>query len=149
LCNLSPKFNWGPIVISKKELTRRFRLFGQRRNGPARNMGNVTRITIAATNPYGRPVRFQVYDDKGLRYSWSGEEIRWAVNTDAPAGSRLYSSFFKIIDAPDAVHFTDGHGWGHGVGMCQWCAQAMAEMGMRHEDIVLRSYPKAVLVRAY
>jgi stage II sporulation protein D len=149
LCNASPRYNWGPVVISKAELTRRFRLFGARRNGPERNMGNVTRLEIEAINRFGRPVRFRVYDDRGNRYSWSGEEVRWAVNTDAPAGSRLFSSFFKIIDAPDAVHFVDGHGLGHGVGMCQWCAEAMAEAGMRHEDIVLSSYPKAVLVRAY
>lgn len=149
LCNASPKFNWGPIVISKAELTRRFRLFGKKRNGPAQRMGEVTRVEIEAINRFGRPVRFRVYDNRGDRYSWSGEEMRWAVNTDAPNGSRLFSSFCKIIDAPQEVHFVDGHGYGHGVGMCQWCAQAMAEQGMRHEDIVLSSFPKAVLVRAY
>ena len=27
-CNASPKFNWGPIVVRKDELTRRFRAWG-------------------------------------------------------------------------------------------------------------------------
>jgi stage II sporulation protein D len=149
LCNASPRFNWGPVVVRKDELTRRFRLFGQRRNGPEKNMAQVARIQIDAVNRFGRPVRFRVVDIKGNQYSWSGEEIRWAVNTDAPAGQRLYSSFFKLIDEPEAVHFVEGHGLGHGVGMCQWCAERRAEEGMRHEDIVLSAFPRARLIRAY
>ncbi len=149
LCNASPRFNWGPVVVRKDELTRRFRLFGKRRNGPEQNMALVARIQIDAMNRFGRPVRFRVVDVNGKQYSWSGEEIRWAVNTDAPAGQRLYSSFFKLIDAPDAVHFVEGHGLGHGVGMCQWCAEARADAGMRHEDIVLSAFPRSVLIRAY
>jgi stage II sporulation protein D len=149
LCNASPRFNWGPVVVRKDELTRLFRLFGQRRNGPEKNMALVARIQIDAVNRFGRPVRFRVVDVKGNQYSWSGEEIRWAVNTDAPAGQRLYSSFFKLIDEPEAVHFVEGHGLGHGVGMCQWCAERRAEEGMRHEDIVLSAFPRARLIRAY
>jgi stage II sporulation protein D len=149
LCNASPRFNWGPVVISKDELTRRIRAWGARRNRPEKDMGTVRSIDIAAVNTYQRPVRFYVTDSRGLRYSLSGEELRWACNADANGGPILYSSFVRPVTQGDSIHFVEGHGWGHGVGMCQWCAQSLATRGVRHEDIVRYSYPGAVLVRAY
>jgi SpoIID/LytB domain protein len=47
------------------------------------------------------------------------------------------------------VLFTEGHGYGHGVGMCQWCAEAEASQGWNDESIVLAAFPGAKLVRAY
>ena len=148
-CSMSPRFNWGPVTIKKDELTRRFRAYGLRRGKPEKDMAQVARIDIQATNRWGRPTRFVVTDIRGAKYSWSGEEIRWAVNTDAAGGTTLYSSFFKILDGGETISFVEGHGWGHGVGMCQWCAQRRAEEGMRHEDIVLAAFQRAKLVRAY
>ena len=55
----------------------------------------------------------------------------------------------KVISDSDEIRFVDGHGWGHGVGFCQWCSQRRAEEGLRHEDIVLAAFPRAKLVRAY
>jgi SpoIID/LytB domain protein len=88
-------------------------------------------------------------DARGVRYSVSGEELRTACNTNPNGGPTLMSSFFHPNIAGDSIQFADGHGWGHAVGMCQWCAQAMALRGMPHEQIVRFSYPGAVLVRAY
>ena len=34
-----------------------------------------------------------------------------------------------------------GRGWGHGVGMCQWGAMAMAEQGWTAENILMHYYP--------
>ncbi len=154
LCSASPRFNWGPVVVAKEELTRRFRLWGARRGDPGRprpeaNMAALSRIDLQFLNRFGRPTRFLITDVRGNRYSLSGEELRTAVNTDAAAGTTLFSSFCKTINDPDQVRFVEGHGHGHGAGMCQWCAQRRAEQGMRHEDIVLAAYPKSRLVRAY
>jgi stage II sporulation protein D len=149
LCNESPHFNWAPIELSKAELTRRIRAWGEKRGHAVKNMAMLDQINIFQVNKYGRPVRFLLIDVRGQRYSLSGEETRWACDADPRGGPTLLSSFFKPINGPDTVRFSDGHGSGHGVGMCQWCAQARAEKGMRHEDIVLLSYPGAKLVRAY
>ena len=150
LCSSSPKYNWGPVVVSKEELTRRFKKFGRVRNRAEQNMQQVYRIDIEQRNRFGRPVRFVVTDTAGGRYLWVGEELRWAVNTDAGADTTMYSSFVEnIINEPDSIRFLGGHGHGHGVGMCQWCAEARARAGMRHEDIVLTAYPAAKLKRAY
>lgn len=149
LCSASPRFNWGPVVLSKQELTRRIRAWGARHNRPEKDISEVVRIDIAAVNRYNRPVRFYLFDARGLRYSLSGEELRWACNAEANGGPVLFSSYFKPISVGQTIQFVDGHGWGHGVGMCQWCAQARALQGYRHEDILRLAYPGAVLVRAY
>ena len=103
------------------------------------------RIEIGA-EPNEHFVRFLVTDARGTRYALSCEEVRWAVFT---GGVNVDSSFFRPINEATVIRFAEGHGWGHGVGMCQWCAETHAEEGMAHEDIVLRSFPGTALKRAY
>jgi SpoIID/LytB domain protein len=149
LCNASPRFNWGPVVIKKDELTRRIRVWGARRNRPEKDIGPVVRVDIGSLNRFRRPVRFLITDARGLQYSLSGEETRQACNADAKDGATLYSSFVKPVSEREAIRFVEGHGWGHGVGLCQWCAQSLAQRGKGHEDILQISYPQSVRVLAY
>ena len=149
VCNVAPRFNWGPIVVKKDELTRRFRAWGTSKDRVERNMLTVQTLRVSASNRHGRAVRFEVVDVKGNTYSWRSEELRWAVNAEAAKGTTLNSSFCKIVDEGDSIRFLDGHGHGHGVGMCQWCAQSRALEGWPHENIVLSSFPASKLVRAY
>lgn len=157
ICNASPRFNWGPVVIGKEELVRRIRAWGTAKKRPEKDMGAIKEVVLQNVNVWGRPLRFAITDAKGLRFSLQAEEFRTACNFDAnnvsithgkPA-STLYSSFVKVITDSESIRFVEGHGWGHGVGMCQWCSQRRAEEGMRHEDIVLAAYPGAKLIRAY
>jgi SpoIID/LytB domain protein len=92
-----------------------------------------------------------VTDGRGQRYSLGGTELRFAINSGAAAfgGQTVHSSFFTPVDEPKSIRFVDGHGFGHGVGLCQWCAQAQAEAGVRHEDIVIGAFPGSSLQRAY
>ena len=145
-CSVSPHFNWGPIVMSKSDLTRRLRQWGVNRDHAIKTMADLVSIDLWKTNEYGRPARFIVTDTKGTQYALVAEEFRWAVNT---GGVVLKSAFVKPVNEPDSIRFAEGHGWGHGVGLCQWCAETQAEEGMRGEEIVLRSFPGAKLVRAY
>jgi stage II sporulation protein D len=152
-CAESPRFNWGPLVISKQELTRRFRAYGQARNRPEKNIATIRQIDITSRNASGRPVQFTVIDTRGQRYLLTGEQLRWAVNSGASepgaSGVTLPSSFVKPVADANNIRFEDGHGFGHGVGLCQWCAQAESERGVPHEQIVLSAYRGARLVRAY
>jgi peptidoglycan hydrolase-like amidase len=116
-------------------------------------MARLAKIEISQVNRFDRPIQFEAFDEKEVRYSFRGEELRNAINAGATPESpqRLYSSFVNVINEPgcDVVRFVDGHGNGHGVGMCQWCSHIRDEAGMRHEDIVLSAFPQAKLVRAY
>lgn len=149
-CNNSDKFNWGPIVFTKDDLTRRFRAWGAAKGLPQKDMAALARIDISHSNRWGRPVRFMLTDINGGRYSVSGTELRYAINSTAgPNGQTIFSSFFTPVDQPSVIRFVDGHGFGHGVGLCQFCAEAQAEAGVRHEDIILQAFPGASLQRAY
>jgi stage II sporulation protein D len=156
LCNASPRFNWGPIVISKKELTRRIALFGARRKLTIARMAPLADLRVSKTNDLKRPSQFEVKDAAGRVYRLKPEDLRVAVNTDAindpdkaEQKQTLPSAFMQIIVDVDKVRFVEGHGFGHGVGFCQFAAQARAEMGMSHEDIVLAAYPHTQLYRKY
>jgi stage II sporulation protein D len=149
LCSISPKFNWPPVVVTKTELTRRFKLWATLRNRAESNMGLVRSVEVSVRNPYGRPIQFRVTNESGQHFTFAAEEMRTAVNTEAQ-GNGLPSSFVEnVITESDRIRFVGGHGHGHGVGLCQWCAEARARAGMRHEDIVIAAYPGARLMRAY
>ncbi len=150
LCSGSKYFNWGPIVIPKSELTRRFRQWGAKRDRPEKNIEFITRVEVDAINHSGRPVRFKVTDRNGTAYSMTGEELRWATNTtDANDGTKLLSSFVSIINDSNAIQFVDGHGFGHGVGLCQYCAEARGRAGLAYPDILRAAFPKTKLLMAY
>jgi stage II sporulation protein D len=150
LCSASPRFTWGPVVVARSELSQRIKTWGQRRNRPEANLGTIRAVQIAQRNRLGRPIAYTIDDSRDLRYTLRAEDLRTAVNTDAPEGARLYSGFVEnVVSDPQYIRFVGGRGFGHGVGMCQWCAEARARAGMRYEDIVLAAYPGAVLVRAY
>jgi stage II sporulation protein D (peptidoglycan lytic transglycosylase) len=159
ICNASPRFNWGPVVIGKEELTRRIRAWGKYKNLPERDMVTLKDAALLKVNAWGRPAQFVITDARNNKYRLLAEEFRSACNWDAnnpqyaPKDHApppiLYSSFVKVITDAESIRFVEGHGFGHGVGMCQWCSERRAEEGMRHEDIVLAAYPHAQLVRAY
>ena len=148
LCSISPRFTWPTVTVSKADLTHRFQHFGQIHNRQEKDIAAITRIDVMSVNAVGRPVMFTVTDAKNRRYAMIGEDLRRAVNTDATPKTRLLSSLFQVDNEAHEIRFVNGHGFGHGVGMCQWCAQARAEQGMGYRDIVLLSFPKAIVVRA-
>ncbi|HEX4794055.1 MAG TPA: SpoIID/LytB domain-containing protein [Humisphaera sp.] len=148
-CTESPRFNWPTITMRKTELTRRIRQWGVNNNEPEKSIADISRIDIESNNQFGRPRRFIITDVRGNRYSLNSEDFRHAVNTDATDHVTLGSSFCKPVNDPTQIRFTEGHGFGHGVGLCQWCAEHEAASGVRHETIVLSAFPGTKLVRAY
>lgn len=85
------------------------------------------------------------------RYTLTGEKVRRLLRGEK---SILYSSLFRLdikrrdngwIDSVTAI----GSGNGHGVGMCQWSARAMALDGWSAEQILKFFYRGTTLGRAY
>ena len=62
--------------------------------------------------------------------------------------NNLYSTAFNSINNGKSITFA-GRGWGHGVGLCQYGAQGMAEKGFKWTAILKYYYPKVELVRIY
>ena len=148
-CSEAPRFSWGPVTVSNEELTRRIRKYGANNKRAEKDIARVERVDVARVNPSGRPTHFTITDARGARYMLIGEELRWAVNMDAPPNSSLYSSYVTPVSEGSVVRFENGHGHGHGVGLCQWCAEAQAKRGIGHEQIVLSAYKGAILRKGY
>ena len=144
-------WRWPDVVIPRGEITRRLRAWGATRGHALRNVGQIRNIEVVRRGPARRPAAFRVIDDRGRRFDLLTEEIRPALNRGTKPGdlTHLRSSWVEPVVRGDAIRFTDGHGWGHGVGMSQWAAQGMAAAGMDWREILLRSYPQAKLIRAY
>ncbi len=71
--------------------------------------------------------------------SWTGEGLRAALH--------LHSARFTVQESDGLLTFTT-HGFGHGVGMSQYGADAMARRGSSFSEILLHYYPGAVLCEA-
>lgn len=71
-----------------------------------------------------------------------GEDLRLSID---PSGRKIQSTIFQILDMADKWVFMSGRGWGHGVGLCQCGAQAMARQGKSTEDILNHYYPNSKL----
>jgi stage II sporulation protein D len=149
LCANSPRYSWPPVTISKSDLTHRIVHYATLHSMPEKDMATIASINILSVNNVGRPVLFTITDVRNRRYAIVGEELRRAINTDSTPTTKVWSSYFQIENGPRDIRLVNGHGFGHGVGLCQWCAQRRAELGMQFEQIVTLSYPRSTIVKAY
>ena len=62
---------------------------------------------------------------------------------------QLKSTQFKVFALNRDEFVFRGKGYGHGVGMCQWGAKTMGELGKRSREILAFYYPDADLYRAW
>ena len=60
--------------------------------------------------------------------------------------AKLRSTKFTIKKYKDKFKFL-GHGWGHGVGMCQWGAKKMAGQGKKYSYILKYYYRSVKLIK--
>src|SRR5690606_37256427 len=99
--------------------------------------------------------RFAITDRTGETFELGPENFRFAcgyAGSSAPPlepALKLLSSHVTPEVVGDEVHFVDGRGWGHGVGMCQWGAQGLALRSYSAQDILAAYYPGAQIVRLY
>lgn len=141
-CAGAKYYRWGPERLTRTLITANLR----DHYASLADMGKVQVIDILDTTPDGRPTRIKVADARGRGGSLRAEDFRLAVD---PSGRILKSTRFSmLIDGEDVV-FYDGHGWGHGVGMCQWGADGLARLGKSAAEILAYYYPGSRLVLAY
>ncbi len=150
---ISPLFRW-TVERRASDLVRRFRAFGRDRGHGLREISSLGAIRVASTNEFGRPTRYEIRDTGGRTWTLSAESLRLACNTDAPGlpeitrEKRINSGDLVARVAGDRVVF-EGRGFGHGVGMSQYGAEAKASKGWSAERILQHYYPGAQIERAY
>jgi stage II sporulation protein D len=154
-CSASAKYRWGPVTRSRSSLALRIGTWGQREQHPVGALRGIRDIRVAGTNRAGRPAAFAVTDERGVTHTLGPEQFRFACNASAPRlgavpkGQTLYSSHVRVSVGPTSVSFYDGRGFGHGVGLCQFGAQALALSGYSEYSILEYYYPGSRVVRTY
>ncbi|HHT9136747.1 MAG: SpoIID/LytB domain-containing protein [Candidatus Brocadiales bacterium] len=133
-CNNSKYSRWSTDV-SKSEIERRLR----DANIYVSNISTVKAIDPGA-GKHGS--RVEIVSADGSK-EMNANDFRLVVGPNY-----LYSTAFDSRNNGQSITFT-GRGWGHGVGLCQYGAQAMAEKGFQWAAILKYYYPKIELVRVY
>jgi len=147
-------YRWGPIVRDRRTLTARLAAWGKARQHAIANLGPLRGVQATSVNSVGRPTVFTLTDTAGKSFPIACESLRFACNDDTPglpkltSSGKLKSSHIEVTIAGEQVRIT-GQGHGHGVGMSQWGAQAMALKGYNAASILAFYYPGAQLLRAY
>jgi len=127
-CRLSPYFWWGSWLstVSVMDKLRKggyeIEVVDEMKAGPRDASGRIGYVSIR-----------------------SGErrfKIRAADLTALFGKNNIKSTNMRIIKYPFFYHFS-GHGWGHGVGMCQWGAFGLALRWWSAEKILRYYYPGA------
>jgi len=112
-----------------------------RRYPKLKRLGEIKDITAARQSDYegfSRLTMVKLLGSKGKSDLLRAEDFRLTID---PTGRKLKSTICQIANLGDEWAFLSGRGWGHGVGMCQCGAQAMARRGATARQILSYYYP--------
>ncbi len=107
------------------------------------DFGLITELQPLKRGPSGRIYALRISGEKETRVVGKELEIRRLLSP-----SHLYSSCFIVKEQKDFVTLK-GAGWGHGVGLCQIGAAAMAFQGYSHQEILTHYFRGANLQTLY
>ena len=151
-------YRWGPIRRNLGTLSYRLAAWGKAHHYPIADLGRIKRIKISRLNAAGRPAEFRIRDRSGRSFHLGPESFRFACNFTGgkkksipllTADTKLRSSHVDVRIGDQNVLFTDGRGFGHGVGMGQYGAQAMAKRGHDAQSILAFYYPQSEVLKVY
>lgn len=128
-CVQSPYYKWAkeiPLWSIESKL---------RENGY--KVGKIASVNILSSNKSGRLDKMEIKDNAGVSIVLTGKDFRQILGPN-----ELRSTKFDLSMKYGSL-IIDGHGWGHGVGMCQWGVFGMASQGKKVDEILKYYYPGA------
>ncbi|MFQ5656512.1 MAG: SpoIID/LytB domain-containing protein, partial [Candidatus Methylomirabilales bacterium] len=128
----APLHEWR-LTISRSEIREVLNQFGL-------HVGQIRRIKTVYRTRSGRVRQLRFWHGTGI-LDIEGKRLRQMLGPD-----RIRSTRFTVHQEGDEVIFV-GEGWGHGVGLSQWGAKAMADRGYNYTQILKHYYPLASLMR--
>lgn len=127
--------HWGPWTATFTWAQLTYRL------GPlVKHAGRVTEVEAGGTTDSGRVEAVRVTAG-GAPYLVPAAKFRIAMGAD-----ELRSTRFDVRSTRTGATFR-GHGWGHGVGLCQEGAREMAREGRTWKEILATYFPDAAPAR--
>jgi stage II sporulation protein D len=100
---------------------------------------NINSVEIAEKGPSGRATEIKIGD-----VVVSGPGLRLALGNE-----KMRSTLLTGISLEGGQVIMRGQGYGHGVGMSQWGARALAEQGKTPEEIVAYFFKDVEIVKEY
>ena len=148
-CDVSPRFRWTRTYTApelSRVLERYLRSYAA---VPAGRIGTVRDVRPDGTTASGRTEAMVIVTDRG-RHRVRGNDMRFVLRS--PGGEILNSTYFSLAPTVRSGALTrlviSGHGYGHGVGMCQWGAIGRARAGHDFRTILETYYPGTVVAPA-
>ena len=133
-CQGSPLYSW-ERSLSIAELSEALR---KERSG----MGIVTALRVLGRTPSGRARSIRLITENGT-VVLGGNDFRRIVGY-----TKVRSTRFEIEEVDEGL-LLEGHGAGHGVGMCQWGAHGMVGADHTYEQVLQHYYGGTKLTPIY
>jgi len=133
----SPVAQWQK-AFSRSELSKRIT-----------GVGNIVSLIPAKVTTCGRISTMRVVGDSGKSRLISGDDLRLALDLKSTLFtiSPQQNSAAKGKEQLPAMFQVDGRGFGHGLGMSQWGAYNMAQLGANYQQILLFYYKNTALAK--
>ncbi len=133
-CRISKHYQW-EARFTKKEIENKLRARGVA-------ISSVSELEAGKKDAEGRALDFVIRDDAGKKITVHANDFRLWVGAE-----KLKSTLLRSLrDEEDEIAFR-GRGWGHGVGMCQYGAMALADLGYSYQNILAYYYPGAEITK--
>ncbi len=160
-CRQAPRYRW-TATRSLARVREQVRLFGAAEGDRLlADLGPLQTIAVVARTVGGRPTHFRLIpaaagetggeaaDTAGIDIA--AERLRRILQSRRLAGEDpLHSGFLEpLVDPARGIVRFEGRGFGHGAGLCQYGAEALAGRGLPAALIVAAYYPGADLTRAW
>jgi stage II sporulation protein D len=141
-CDPSPRFRWREEWDAATLRTILSRTLPSVVPVGGDGLQRIVGVEVSRTTRSGRVAELRIAFERG-EARIPGPDVRRVLR---PAPDReLLSTAFQLHATVAGGQLTrlvaTGAGAGHGVGLCQWGAKQMAEMGYRHDEIVRYYYP--------
>ncbi|MDO8733922.1 MAG: SpoIID/LytB domain-containing protein, partial [Elusimicrobiota bacterium] len=124
-CGKDKWYNWSASILVKT--------VGSNLRSIGYKLGDVKKIKTVGRTSSDRVKEILVEHSKGKLWLRSNR-FRMAMNPN------IIRSANFTVKIKNGVAYFKGHGWGHGVGMCQWGAKGMAENGWDYKKILKHYY---------
>lgn len=133
-------FHWQPIYFSMQEVSEKLLA----RYPSLGRLERIVAVEVMRTGYLGRIVQVQLTGSNGQKDTLRGEDFRLSLD---PTGRRIKSALAQIKQVGNGILFTNGQGFGHGVGLCQCGAEGLARQGLDYQAILSWYFPTARLVQ--
>jgi len=138
-------FFWPPAQFDKKKVASSL----VRKYPSLEQLGEIKNIEASRQSTYGefaRCTQIRLVGSTGKSDFLKAEDLRLTID---PSGRIIRSTICQIVDMVDRWAFISGRGYGHGVGLCQYGAQAMAKLGGGEDWILSYYYPYSKITKIY